>query len=292
MKNRKGIILAGGTGTRLHPVTLAVSKQLLPLYNKPMIYYPLSTLMLGEMRDILVITTPLDQPMFRRLLGEGEDFGIRLTYAVQKEPRGIAQALSIAEDYLDGAPSCLILGDNLFYGQGLGPRLRQANHQSEGATIFVTHVNDPEHYGVVEVDALGAPTSLQEKPRHPQSNLAITGLYFYDAQAPKLTQKLNPSPRGELEITDLNRLYLDQNQLNIEYLGRGHCWMDIGTHDRLAEAGQFVRTIESRQGLHIGCPEEIAWSHGWLDQARMKSAIAAHGGTTYGNYLKELVTKK
>jgi len=286
---RRGIVLAGGSGTRLYPATKAVSKQLLPIYDKPMIYYPLSTLMLAGVREILIISTPRDTPTFEHLLGDGSQWGLRLQYAVQPNPGGLAQALIIGREFLAGAPSVLILGDNLFYGHDLPERLSAANRR-DGATVFAYHVGDPERYGVVAFDGDGRATSIEEKPAHPKSNFAVTGLYFYDGHAADYAASLQPSPRGELEITDLNRVYLTQGDLSVEVMGRGYAWLDTGTHASLLEASQFIETIERRQGLKIACPEEIAYRHGYVDAAQLARLAAAFGPTTeYGRYLLALL---
>jgi glucose-1-phosphate thymidylyltransferase len=286
---RKGIILAGGSGTRLYPVTLAVSKQLLPVYDKPMIYYPLSTLMLAGVREILIISTAQDLPRFQQLLGDGAQWGLSLSYAVQPSPDGLAQALLIADPFLAGAPSVLVLGDNIFYGHDLASDLRQADQRQDCATVFAYPVTDPERYGVVEFDARGKALSLEEKPPVPKSRYAVTGLYFYDAQAPAMAATLKPSPRGELEITDLNSCYLRQDRLHVTIMGRGHAWLDTGTHDSLIEASQYVQTIEKRQGLKIACPEEIAYRLGHIDAAQLEALAAKLGKSGYGNYLRDLL---
>jgi glucose-1-phosphate thymidylyltransferase len=288
---RKGIILAGGAGTRLMPATAPISKQLLPVYDKPMIYYPLSTLMSGGIRDILIISTPHDLPLFERLFAGAAAWGLNLSFAAQPKPEGLAQAFLIGEHFIGGGPSALVLGDNLFFGHDLPVMLQRAEARTSGATIFAHHVVDPERYGVVGFDAGGRATSLEEKPKQPKSSYAVTGLYFYDAEAVSLAKSLKPSARGELEITDLNRLYLERGALTVETLGRGFAWLDTGTHDSLLEAGQFVSTIEKRQGLKIACPEEIAWRNGWIDDAALLRLAAPLASSGYGQYLKALVSE-
>ena len=284
--------MAGGAGTRLHPITLSQSKQLLPVYDKPMIYYPLATLMLAGIREFLIITTPRDQTAFRDLLGSGQQWGIRFEYAVQAQPKGIAQALIIAEPFLDGAPSALILGDNIFYGANLSELLKTTSERAEGATVFGHYVQDPERYGVVEFDAQGKVTELLEKPIRPPSNYAITGIYFYDARASALAKSLTPSARGELEITDLNRAYLKLGALNVERLGRGTAWLDTGTHNSLLDAGVFVRIIEERQGLKVACVEEIAWRHGFIAADQLLELAKPLAKSGYGEYLMRIVTER
>lgn len=286
---RKGIILAGGSGTRLHPATLAISKQLLPVYDKPMIYYPLSTLMLAGIRDILIISTPQDTPRFEQLLGDGSQWGLNLQYAVQHSPDGLAQAFLIGEQFLNGAPSALVLGDNIFYGHDFQNLLEEARAQTHGSTVFAYHVQDPERYGVAEFDGAGKVLSLEEKPTTPKSNYAVTGLYFYDSQVVELAKSLQPSPRGELEITDLNKLYLEKGQLNVQLMGRGYAWLDTGTHDSLLEAGQFIATLEQRQGLKVACPEEIAYRAGWIDAAQVEKLAKPLLKNGYGQYLMQVL---
>ncbi len=285
---RRGIVLAGGSGTRLYPLTRVISKQLLPVYDKPMIYYPLTTLMQAGLREILLISTPADLPSYQALLGDGAQWGLSLNYAVQAEPAGIAQALTIAREYLGGRPSCLILGDNIFHGAGLGARLAAAMARDRGATIFSYHVRDPARYGVVETDAEGHALSLEEKPEKPRSHDAVTGLYFYDAAAPEMAAGLRPSARGELEITDLNRAYLEHGRLYVERLGRGFAWLDTGTHESLHQAASFIATIEARQGLRIACPEEVAYRHRWITADDLITAADRHRASGYGEYLRAL----
>jgi glucose-1-phosphate thymidylyltransferase len=286
---RKGIILAGGSGTRLHPATLAVSKQLLPVYDKPMVYYPLSTLMLGGMRNVLLISTPQDTPRFSQLLGDGSQWGMHIQYAVQPSPDGLAQAFHIGRDFVGNAPSSLVLGDNIFYGHDLPVLLQEADQRQHGASVFAYHVTDPERYGVVAFDAAKRAVSIEEKPKVPKSNYAVTGLYFYDTQVCDLARDLKPSPRGELEITDLNALYLNKGELNVSMMGRGYAWLDTGTHDSLLEAGQFIATLEKRQGLKVSCPEEIAYAQGWIDAEQLLKLAAPLAKTQYGQYLQRLV---
>ena len=284
----KGILLAGGAGTRLHPLTVSVSKQLLPIYDKPMVYYPLSALMLAGIRDILLISTPHDLPLFERLLGEGSQFGIRLSYAEQARPEGLAQAFHIGEDFLEGGPACLVLGDNVFYGHGFPDMLRQASRIEEGALIFGYHVADPERYGVVEFDPDGNVLSIEEKPAAPKSSYAVPGIYFYDGRAAELARSLRPSARGELEITDLNRLYLEQGNLRVELMGRGVAWLDTGTNRSLMEAAQFVQAVQDRQNLMVSCPEEIGWRNGWLTKSALREQAECLGKSAYGEYLRRL----
>ena len=286
---RKGIILAGGSGTRLYPITQCISKQLLPVYDKPMIYYPLSVLMQAGIREVLIINTPHEQELFMRLLGDGTQWGMRIQYAVQPSPDGLAQALLIGREFLDGAPSCLVLGDNIFHGQGLGALLKRADARQSGATVFGYWVRDPERYGVAEFDASGRVIGLEEKPAAPRSNYAVTGLYFYDGQASELAATLKPSARGELEITDLNRCYLDAGSLHLEKLGRGHAWLDTGTHESLMQASNFIETIEARQGLRVCCPEEIAFFSQWIDAAQLRALAAPLAKNGYGQYLLSLL---
>ncbi len=285
----KGIILAGGSGTRLYPITQAISKQLLPIYDKPMIYYPLSTLMLAGIRDVLVINTPHEQPLFKQLLGNGEQWGMQIEYAVQPSPDGLAQAYLIGREFVAGQPSCLVLGDNIFYGHGFSEQLRRAAQHTEGATVFGYWVRDPQRYGVAEFDVEGRVIGLEEKPVKPKSNYAVTGLYFYDGRAPEFAAQLKPSARGELEITDLNRCYLDEGSLRLEKLGRGHAWLDTGTHESLLQAGNFIETIEQRQGLRVSCPEEIAYQNGWISADQLRALAIPLIKNGYGQYLLSLL---
>jgi glucose-1-phosphate thymidylyltransferase len=286
----KGIVLAGGSGTRLHPLTRAVCKQLLPIYDKPMVYYPISTLMLAGIREILIISTPKDIPLFKDLLGDGSDWGVRFEYAVQETPRGLADAFIVGETFIGDDKCALVLGDNLYFGHGLSEALAEAAASEEGAVVFAYHVNDPERYGVVDFDAEGRAISLEEKPEKPRSNWAVTGLYFYDRQVVDMARDLPPSPRGEIEITDINRLYMDKGQLSVAKLGRGYAWLDTGTHDSLVEATEFIRAIEKRQGQKVGCPEEIAFTKGWISREQLAALGKAMEKTEYGQYLVSLST--
>jgi glucose-1-phosphate thymidylyltransferase len=288
-QQRKGIILAGGSGTRLHPITQGVSKQLLPVYDKPMIYYPLSTLMLAGIREVLIITTPHDRPAFERLLGDGADWGMAISYAVQPSPDGLAQAFLIGADFLDGAPAALVLGDNLFHGHDLVPQLEACNGGGSGATVFAYPVRDPHRYGVVEFDEQGRVLSLEEKPSRPRSRYAVTGLYFYDSSVVDRARTIQPSPRGELEITDLNRQYLEDGQLRVELMGRGMAWLDTGTCDSLHDAGSYIRTLEHRQSLKVGCPEEVAWRLGWISDHQLQTLAEPLRKSGYGEYLLQLI---
>ena len=286
---RKGIILAGGSGTRLYPITQAISKQLLPVYDKPMIYYPLSVLMLAGIREVLIINTPHEQALFKHLLGDGSQWGMKIEYAVQPSPDGLAQAYLIGRDFLAGQPSCLVLGDNIFYGHGLTELLQRANARETGATVFGYWVRDPERYGVAEFDSTGKVVGLEEKPNQPKSNYAVTGLYFYDGRAGDYAASLKPSPRGELEITDLNRCYLEDGSLHLEKMGRGYAWLDTGTHESLVEASTYIETIEKRQGLRVCCPEEIAFFNGWIDAAQLRDLAQPLAKNGYGQYLLSLL---
>jgi glucose-1-phosphate thymidylyltransferase len=289
---RKGIILAGGSGTRLHPATLALSKQLLPVYDKPMVYYPLSTLMLAGMRDVLVISTPQDTPRFQALLGDGSRWGMNLSYCVQPSPDGLAQAFILGRSFVGGQPSALVLGDNIFYGHDFQSLLRRADARSAGASVFAYHVTDPERYGVVAFDAERRAVSIEEKPKHPKSNYAVTGLYFYDEQVCDIAASIRPSARGELEITEVNAQYLRQQQLAVEIMGRGYAWLDTGTHDSLLDAGQFIATLEKRQGLKVACPEEIAYRAGWIGAAELEALAAPMAKNGYGQYLMQLLRER
>jgi glucose-1-phosphate thymidylyltransferase len=291
MTQRKGIILAGGSGTRLYPITRAISKQLLPVYDKPMIYYPLSVLMLAGIRDVLIINTPHEQALFQQLLGDGSQWGLNIQYAVQHSPDGLAQAYLIGRDFVGGKPSCLVLGDNIFHGHGLTARLKAADARTDGATVFGYWVRDPERYGVAEFDADGKVVGIEEKPAQPRSNYAVTGLYFYDGKASDYAASLKPSPRGELEITDLNKRYLEEGQLYMEQLGRGYAWLDTGTHQSLLEASTFMETIEARQGLRVCCPEEIAFGNGWIDREQLERLAAPLAKNGYGQYLLDLAKR-
>jgi glucose-1-phosphate thymidylyltransferase len=289
---RKGIVLAGGSGTRLHPATLAISKQLLPVYDKPMVYYPLSTLMLAGMRDVLLISTPQDTPRFQALLGDGSRWGMNLSYCVQPSPDGLAQAFILGKNFVGGAPSALVLGDNIFHGHDFAPLLTRTNNKTDGATVFAYHVQDPERYGVVEFDAHKRALSIEEKPKAPKSNYAVTGLYFYDEQVCDIAASIQPSARGELEITTVNAQYLQQGELTVEIMGRGYAWLDTGTHDSLMEAGQFIATLEKRQGLKVACPEEIAYRAGWINATQLEALAAPMLKNSYGQYLMQVLRER